>query len=170
MTIEEAITKQVKLLRKEYDIDIFPNYVDTKCNECDIENFKFAVFNNLEYEQISLTKLGITEPYHRASLLGFNTGNGLEWFIVDPTYGQFFHNEIFNQYMSSHHLTFSHSILEKGYVKCTLPNIYSYLSGFVFSNAFTNNINSEMVYNNLEKLLSQNNISKKKIKKTTHIN
>ena len=38
-------------------------------------------------------------PFHRSSLIGFNTTNGAKWFIVDPTYGQFYSNTAFYNYM-----------------------------------------------------------------------
>ena len=107
MTNEEAIKKQVALLRKGYSIGIYPDYVPLMCNECALENDKFAYRNNLGFEEISLTRLGITEPFHRASLIGFNTPNGPEWFIVDPTYGQFFENKKFRNYMFDNYKDFS---------------------------------------------------------------
>ena len=38
---------------------------------------------------------GINNPFHRASLIGFNSEEGPKWFLVDPTYGQFFKKKKF---------------------------------------------------------------------------
>ena len=166
MTNEEAIKKQVNLLRKGYSIGIYPNYVPLVCNECALENDKFAYRNNLGFEEISLTRLGISEPFHRASLIGFDTPNGPEWFIVDPTYGQFFENKKFRNYMFDNHKEFSLKLLKQGYIECTLPNMMYYINGFVFSNAYMNNIDSELVYKKVEELLFSNVIVNKEVQET----
>lgn len=163
MTNEESIRKQVDLLRKGYSIGIYPYHIPLLCNECDEENLKFTIINNLGYEQINLVNLGIPEPFHRASLIGFNTQNEPEWFIVDPTYGQFFENDTFRNYMFNNHKDFSLKLLKKGYIKCTLTNMMYYINGFVFSNAFKNDIDKNLVYKKVEKLLLSNVIVDKEI-------
>lgn len=166
MTNEQAIEKQVTLLREGYSIGIYPRDVPLMCNECAQENHKFACINNLGYEEISLTRLGISEPFHRSSLIGFNTKNGPQWFIVDPTYGQFFSNTKFRNYMFDNHKDFSLKLLKQGYIECTLLNMMSYINGFVFSNAFTNDIDSDLVYQKVEELLFSNIIVNKEIGET----
>ena len=166
MTNEEAIKKQVALLRKGYSIGIYPDYVPLMCNECALENDKFAYRNNLGFEEISLTRLGIPEPFHRASLIGFNTSNGPEWFIVDPTYGQFFENKKFRNYMFDNYKDFSLKLLNKGYIECTLPNMMYYINGFIFSNAYRNDIDSNLVYQKVEELLFSNVIVNKEVQET----
>lgn len=155
---EVVVRKQVSLLRDGYDIGIYPDDIPLMCNECDEENLKFSIFNDLGYEQINLTRLGIEEPFHRASILGFNSDNGPEWFIVDPTYGQFFENNKFRTYMEQNYMEFSVTILSQGYVRCTLENIQSYMDGFIYSNAFCKNVDSEKVYKNVDKLLRDSRI------------
>lgn len=164
MLHEKAIKKQVLLLRQFYNINLYPNFVDRKCIECDRENLKLAILNHLGYEQISLSNLGIPNPYHRASLIGFNTSGGPKWFIVDPTYGQFFENKLFKNYMFKNYKEFSFKLLNQGYIECTLSNIKSYIDGFIYSNAFTNNIDENLVYQKIEELLQSNNIVNKEIK------
>ena len=166
MTNEEAIKKQVALLRKGYSIGIYPDYVPLMCNECALENDKFAYRNNLGFEEISLTRLGIPEPFHRASLIGFDTLNGPEWFIVDPTYGQFFENKKFRNYMFDNYKDFSLKLLNQGYIECTLPNMMYYINGFVFSNAYMNDIDSNLVYQKVEELLFSNVIVNKEVQET----
>lgn len=166
MTNEEAIKKQVALLRKGYSIGIYPDYVPLMCNECALENDKFAYRNNLGFEEISLTRLGIPEPFHRASLVGFDTSNEPEWFIVDPTYGQFFENKKFRNYMFDNYKDFSLKLLNQGYIECTLPNMMYYINGFVFSNAYMNDIDSNLVYQKVEELLFSNVIVNKEVQET----
>ena len=166
MTNEEAIKKQVALLRKGYSIGIYPDYVPLMCNECALENDKFAYRNNLGFEEISLTRLGIPEPFHRASLIGFDTSNEPEWFIVDPTYGQFFENKKFRNYMFDNYKDFSLKLLNQGYIECTLPNMMYYINGFVFSNAYMNDIDSNLVYQKVEELLFSNVIVNKEVQET----
>ena len=136
MTNKEVIKKQVELLRNGYNIGVYPNVVEKLCNECDSENLKFTIVNRLGYEQINLNHLGIKEPFHRASLIGLNTTNGAKWFIVDPTYGQFYSNTAFYNYMIDNYEDFSNKILNQGYIECTPYNFTSYLNGFIFSGAF----------------------------------
>jgi len=173
MINEEIIKKQIELLRRGYDIPVYPKEIPLLCNECDIENFIFACRNGLYYEQIMLTNLGIDNPFHRASLIGFNNNDKILWFLLDPTYGQFFKYKKFRDYMFLYYYEFSQELLNNGYVECTLDNINSYINGFVFSKAFSNKINVDLVYNNFYSLLINNNVInendkfvKKKIKKT----
>ena len=128
MNNEDIIKKYIKLLRNKYDMGLYPRYVERYCNECDLENFLFADKNNLGYEQIHFYNLGFKEPFHRASLIGFNTKNGPEWFIIDPTYGQFFENKYFKNYMFKYHNNFSISILKHGYIKCSLLHCFYIVS------------------------------------------
>ena len=163
---ESVIRKQVQLLRDGYSIGIFPNYIPLMCNECDEENFKFSIKNNLDYEQINLKHLGISEPFHRASLIGFDILNGPEWYIVDPTYGQFFENEMFRNYMFDNYKEFSLKLLKQGYIECTLSNMLCYINGFIFSNAFGINIDRDFVYKKVQELLLSNVIVNKEIYQT----
>jgi hypothetical protein len=153
MDNNSAIKKQVSLLRKYYNISTYPDSVGCFCHECDLENYIFSLRNNLYYEQILLSKLGIDNPFHRASILGFSADYGIQWFLVDPTYGQFFQNEKFANYMFSNYKEFSLELLNNGFVECTLENIYSYMHGFMFSKAFSDNIDTKIVYNNLYNIL-----------------
>ena len=177
MKQEQLLKEHIEYLRKKYYIDKYPNQVYKQCNECDIENFLFAGRNDLGYEQIKTTALGIEEPFHRASLIGFNTKNGPKWYIVDPTYGQFFYennedeienlqNKIFKNYMFTNHKEFSTKLLEQGYIECTLQNMLYYINGFALSNAYTNNIDINLVYTKTEELLLSNNIVNKEIHNT----
>lgn len=136
MKLDKVIKTQVDLLRKGYNIKIFPEEVEKLCNECDKENFKFAIVNNLGYEQIRVHDLIPGAPFHRSSLIGFNTTNEAKWFIVDPTYGQFYSNTAFYNYMIDNYEDFSNKILNQGYIECTSYNFTSYLNGFIFSGAF----------------------------------
>ena len=155
---ESAVKKQVALLRDGYDIGVYPEYVPLMCNECDSENLKFSVVNETGYEQINLSRLGIPEPFHRASILGFNSPNGPEWFIVDPTYGQFFENDTFRGYMEGHYGEFSATLLKQGYVRCTMDNVRSYFDGFIYSNAFCKKVDSDKVYDKVGDLLVSSGI------------
>lgn len=155
---ESAVKKQVALLREGYDIGVYPEYVPLMCNECDSENLKFSVVNETGYEQINLTGLGIPEPFHRASILGFNSPNGPEWFIVDPTYGQFFEDETFRRYMEEKYGKFSSTLLKQGYVRCTMDNVRAYFDGFVYSNAFCRDVDNSKVYDRVGSLLVSSGI------------
>lgn len=159
MSNEEAIKTQVNLLRGFYKIMVYPNRVECKCSECDLENYLFTLRNNLGYEPLFLTKLGI-DMYHRASLIGFNSESGVQWFLVDPTYGQFFRNKKFSNYMFSNYKKFSLELLNNGYVECTIENIYSYLHGFMYSEAFNLNVDKDLVYNNIYNLLVKMHVLK----------
>ena len=158
MIKDKAIEKQVKLLREGYSIGIYPEYVPMLCNECDRENLKFTIVNNLGYDQISLTRLGIPKPFHLASLIGFNTYNRPEWFLVDPTYGQFFENKTFKNYMFDNYEEFTTTLLKQGYIECSKENIQAYFSGFIYSKAFEKNIDVLKVYENIQNLFLENNI------------
>lgn len=153
MNNNSAINTQVSLLRKYYNISTYPDCVECFSHECDLENYMFSLRNNLYYEQILLSKLGIDNPFHRASLIGFNAEYGVQWFLVDPTYGQFFKNEKFANYMFSNYKDFTLELLNNGYVECTVENIYSYIHGFMFSKAFSDKIDTKIVYNNLYNIL-----------------
>ncbi len=160
MSPREAVERQVELLRSGYDIGVYPDgYVPLLCNECDTENFKFSCVNDTGYDQINMVRLGVEEPFHRASLLGFNSDEGPQWFLVDPTYGQFFENEKFKNYMFQNDNEFTWELLKNGFVPCTLENMASYMSGFVFSGAYTNDVDHEKVYRNVERLLISNGIA-----------
>lgn len=163
MTNKEVIKKQVELLRNGYNIGVYPNVVEKLCNECDSENLKFTIVNRLGYEQINLNHLGIKEPFHRASLIGFNTKDFPEWFIVDPTYGQFFESVKFKNYMFKYYQEFTTILLKDGFIENNISNILAYINGFIYSRAFTRNINKEEVYNNLQELLLSNNIVTKEM-------
>lgn len=163
MNNKQVIKKQIELLRSGYHIGIYPEYIPLLCNECDLENFKFACVNNIGYNQINLEKLGINKPFHKASLLGFNTENASEWFLLDPTYGQFFKNEVFKNYMINNYKDFSLELLNQGFIECNMENIKCYFNGFIYSNAFTNNIDYDLVNENITTLFYSNNIIKKRI-------
>lgn len=163
MTNKEVIKKQVELLRNGYNIDVYPNVVEKLCNECDSENLKFTIVNRLGYEQINLNHLGIKEPFHRASLIGFNTKDFPEWFIVDPTYGQFFESIKFKNYMFKYYQKFATILLKDGFIENNISNILAYINGFIYSRAFTKSINEEEVYNNLQELLLSNSIVTKEL-------
>lgn len=150
---ESAVKKQVELLRKGYDIGVYPEFVPLVCNECDSENLKFSVVNDIGYEQINLKRLGIDEPFHRASILGFNSPTGPEWFIVDPTYGQFFESKKFKDFMECYYDKFCEKILKQGYIKCTMENVKSYFDGFIYSKAFCKDVDSSKVYDKIGDLL-----------------
>lgn len=156
MTNEEAIQKQVELLRGGYNIGIYPNIVEKLCNECDSENLKFSIINNLGYEQIRVDLLVPNAPFHRASLIGFYTKKQTEWFIVDPTYGQFFENKIYASYMFNNYMDFSIELLKQGYIKATPTTFTSYLKGFVKSGAFNTIVDDEEILNNVNKSLWKN--------------
>jgi len=166
MNSKEAISKQVELLREGYKIGKYPNQIKRICNECDLENMKFADKNGLGYASINFNHIGISEPFHRASIIGFPTSEGIIWYLVDPTYGQFFENDKFKNYMFENYKDFSNQLLKMGFIECTLSNIFNYINGFVFSNAFISNINIEEIYNNIEKLLISNNIITKELNVT----
>ena len=153
MDNNSAVKKQVDLLKEYYKIDIYPDFVNCLCGECDLENYMFSLRNGLYYEQIMLSNLGIVNPMHRASLLGFPSDNGIQWFLVDPTYGQFFRNENFANYMFSNHKKFCDELLNNGYIEYNLENIYTYIHGFMFSNAFSSEIDTKLVYNKLYEIL-----------------
>ena len=163
MTNKEVIKKQVELLRNGYNIGVYPNVVEKLCNECDSENLKFTIVNRLGYEQINLNHLGIKEPFHRASLIGFNTKDFPEWFIVDPTYGQFFESTKFKNYMFKYYQEFTTILLKDGFIENNISNILAYINGFIYSRAFTKSINEEEVYNNLQELLLSNSIVTKEL-------
>ena len=114
MELDEVIRKQVDLLRNGYNIKIYPLEVEKLCNECDAENFKFAILNELGYKQIRVDTLVPNAPFHRASLIGFNVPKGSKWFIVDPTYGQFYSNKEFRDYMFIDYNDFSCRLLFSG--------------------------------------------------------
>lgn len=163
MTNKEVIKKQVELLRNGYNIGVYPNVVEKLCNECDSENLKFTIVNRLGYEQINLNHLGIKKPFHRASLIGFNTKDFPEWFIVDPTYGQFFESTKFKNYMFKYYQEFTTILLKDGFIENNISNILAYINGFIYSRAFTKSINEEEVYNNLQELLLSNSIVTKEL-------
>ena len=86
MELDEVLRKQVDLLGNGYNIKIYPLEVEKLCNECDAENFKFAILNELGYKQIRVDTLVSNAPFHRASLIDFNVPKGSKWFIVDPRF------------------------------------------------------------------------------------
>ena len=153
MKPNEIIQKQVQLLRKGYKIGIYPNYVEKMCNECDAENFKFAVKNRLGYEQIHLTNLGFIEPFHRCSIIGIPQKNHIIWYIVDPTYGQFFEDTSFYNYMFTNYNNFSIEILENGFIECSPENLSIYINSFICGYPLIQN-DLETIYTNLLNLIS----------------
>ena len=131
----------VEELRKRYDIGKYDlkqelGIVEKKCNECDIETFLFCGKLGLEYEQIKLDNIGIEVPFHRASLVGFSCLEGFKWYLVDPTYGQFFENKRFRDYMKNNYGLFSLELLDNGYIECNLVKMLAYINGFIYSNAY----------------------------------
>lgn len=150
MELDEVIRKQVDLLRNGYNIKIYPLEVEKLCNECDAENFKFAILNELGYKQIRVDTLVPNAPFHRASLIGFNVPNGSKWFIVDPTYGQFYSNREFRDYMFINYNDFSCRLLRDGFIECTPDNFTSYINGFVFSGAFNEITDLVLVAENVQ--------------------
>lgn len=155
LTPKMAITKQIELLRKYYSLGIYPEYIEKLCNECDIESFKFACNNSLAYEQIHLTNFGFNEPFHRCSLIGFFKNNIIEWFLIDPTYGQFFEDENFKNYMFSYHNDFSIKLLNQGFIEFSIENLLSYLDSFIANYE----VNSTMLHQNIITLLKNMNIN-----------
>ena len=57
MTFEDAIKKQVEILRQFYKINIYPQEVNRMCIECNIENMKFADINNQPNTKINLLRI-----------------------------------------------------------------------------------------------------------------
>ena len=149
-------------LRKHYNIDMYPDFVDTKCNECDLETFKLPYYNNLKYEQIRLDLLAIEEPFHRASLLGFKINNTIIWQIIDVTYGQFFNDQNFESYMFENYKEFTVDMLKKGYVLYNYENMKAYLNGFILANPNLIKPNFKNVYDKMDEFLENNNIFIKK--------
>lgn len=160
MKNEEVVKEYVENLRKEYNIKKYPNTVEKKCNEC--AQYNLLNVPEFYYEHINLINLGITSPFHVASILGFEIENKIKWFIIDPTYGQFFENRVFRNYMFNNYKDFSERILEDGYIECTLSNMLNYINGFVFSGAYVNNVDEKLVYNNIKQLLIAQNIVNEK--------
>lgn len=168
---EEIVKCFVEELRKRYTIGTYDlknktGIVEKMCNECDRETWRFCGKRNYGYESIWLNNLGIQCPFHRASLVGFNTQNGPKWYLVDPTYGQFFEEEKFRDYIEQNYEKFSDELLKKGYIECTILNMLSYINGFIYSNAFIKGVNAEEVYDKLESLLLSNNIVNKDLTNT----
>lgn len=178
MTNEEKLKINiVEWIRNYYKIEKYPKKVEKLCNECAKDSAILAYKQGFVPEPINLTNLGIPEPFHRANLIGFNTENGPKWYIVDLTYGQFFYededekeeslkNNIFKNYMFNNYKEFSNTLLEQGYIECTLQNMLYYINGFALSNAYTNDINIKEVYEKVEQLLLSNNIVNKEIHNT----
>ena len=164
MSNEEIISNNVEKMRLRYDIGKYPGDVKLMCNECALDCVQLADENGMLYSQISLTKLGISEPFHKASLLETfdENGNNIRY-LVDPTYGQFFGdhysgNSVFREYMFSNYSDFVNELLDKGYIECTLENIFYYIDGFVSSNAYVKDVDKESVYKNVERLLLERNV------------
>ena len=173
MTNKELIEKQVKYLReifdiKKIDLNNIKQYETPRvCFECVRKNNYFVEKEEIPgHEVLNINSIEIIEPLHYVSFIGFNTKKGPEWYIIDPTYSQFFENKIFKNYMLNHHKDFSIKLLEQGYIEVTLSNILSYINSFTLSNAYTNEIDIEKVYLNLKifletrKILRQNDIIK----------
>lgn len=158
MREEQILKSYITAIRKKYNIKVFPGDVPCVCNECDLENMRFADMNDFGYVHIKLSSFGINEPFHRSSLIGFNTNMGPKWFLVDPTYGQFFKNKKFINYMSYNHAEFSATLLEQGYIECNLESMISYIDGFANSNAFIKPLNNQLVYQRVYDFLLDNNI------------
>lgn len=158
MREEQKLRQHIADMRKKYYISVFPGDVPCVCNECDWENMRFADLNDFGYDQILLSSFGINEPFHKASIIGYNTNTGPKWFIVDQTYGQFFKNKKFINYMAYNHAEFSNTLLEQGYIECNLENMISYIDGFASSNAFIKPLNTDLVYQRVYDFLLKNNV------------
>lgn len=160
MTPREIVQNYVTELRRQLDIDVYPYDVNPICDVCDIHNFLFTGKNNYEYEQIKLDKLGIYNSLHRASIIGLynEQTNKNEYYIIDPTYGQFFKNTRFKQYMFNHHYEFTKELLDNGFIECTKENFHYYLDGFL--NTFKQNDNN--VYEKADNLLKFTKTKKRK--------
>lgn len=157
--MEELMLKlHIEELRQKFRISSSFNDVPTVCNECDLLNMIFADLNGFGYVQIRLDHLGISSPYHKASLVGYNSETGPKWFLVDITYGQFFKNKKFNDYMYSRYSNFSDKLLSQGYIDFTIENMISYVDGFANSRAFTKVPNKETVLQIVHNFLLDNNI------------
>ena len=159
MTYEEALVKQIEILREHFLIDKYPKRVERVCQECCGAMMHFCDRNNFDFVDITLEKLGMKEPTHFSSLVGFNTKNGVKWYLVDPTYGQFFENKEFKEYMFNNYKEFSDYILDKGYIECNLENMLAYANGFIQ----TNSIDAIQVYKGLQDLLVSNNVITKEV-------
>lgn len=135
MDPKHIIEKQIRLLRDKFQIEVYPNYIERVCAECDRINMFTADTNNIVYEQINLRYLGITDDnfYHISSLWGFNTYNGPIWYLIDPTYGQFFENNEFSNYMFTNYKDFCSKLLNDGYIEFNIQNLKYYLDGFIYA-------------------------------------
>ena len=168
MDKEMKLKAHISILKSKYNIPTFPEDIPCLCNECDIENMRFADLYDYGYVHIKLSMLGINHPFHRASIIGFNSEEGPKWFLVDPTYGQFFKKNKFADYMSFYQTSFSIELLENGYIECNLDNMLSYVDGFINSGAYTKKLNEEIVIQKVKDFLIENNIiynNKKKSRK-----
>lgn len=145
--VENILKEQIQLLRNKFGIGIYPEYIERVCTECDRMNMMYADTHNIGYLQINTKNLGITEDslYHISSLLGFNTIDGVIWYLVDPTYGQFFEKEKFRNYMLDKHKEFSLRLLKDGYIELNDNNLKSYLDGFIY----TGNYDKNDIYNRI---------------------
>lgn len=168
MDKEAMIKSHVDLVRSKYKIPSFPEEIPCLCSECDLENMRFADLYDYGYVHFKLSMFGINYPFHRASIIGFNSSNGPKWFLVDPTYGQFFKKEKFESYMAYYNTDFSIELLEQGYIECTLDNMLAYVDGFVNSGAYTKKLDEDIIHLKVKDFLIENKIlsnNKKKSRK-----
>lgn len=144
MKIENIIKELVKKEREKYDIGIYPRYIPKVCNECDRYNMMFADTNGFRHEQINTKKFGIDDDdlFHVSSLLGCNTENGPMWYLIDPTYGQFYEDDNFKEYMFNNHYLFSNNLLTNGYIEFDIETLFHYIDGFIS----VYNLDRELIY------------------------
>lgn len=168
MSEEEKIQKFVEELRKRYQIRKYPDYVERVCNECDKESWLFAGSVGFDYEQFNSECFGILDEnlYHRSSFISYINEEGRKWFLVDPTYGQFFENPIFKNYMFENYPEFSIELLDKGYIEVSLDNLLAYIEGFIVT--YKKGNTKEIIDKYLEDLVNMKIIRREIVEQNKH--
>lgn len=101
--------------------------VQKLCNECEEALRALAFQKDYLYSRIDTSKVGIKSDdlFHLAGIIKVDD----TWYIVDPTYGQFYLDISFKEYMSKHHPELN-SLLTKGYIPYSIDILRSYFDGF----------------------------------------
>ncbi len=167
--IEQVVKTLVNYLRNKYNIGIYSEDKNAKriarvCEECKDELVKRWLNNEFGYEMLKIDFMEDENAFHYSNLVGFETEDIPKWYIVDPTYGQFFERKKFRDYMFNHHREFSEKILQQGYIECNISNINAFISGFLYSKAFKGKIDYDDAFLKIENLLNSNNIVNKEVR------
>lgn len=149
MISEDIIKDLIKNLRYVHQINTYPKKVGGYCHQCVRDCFGFADYYQYYFQEIIFDNMGL-DINHRISVLGLPIDSDtIEWYIIDPTYAQFFNKRKFKGYMEKYYPDLTEELTQNGYLKYTSGNLLAVFDGFINSGSFKQAEDIEQVYVNI---------------------